>query len=211
MFPITAHIRLGEVEKALAVLAAFEPLIPPDNAGFRAFIASIHLLTGDKAKARAELERAWEMVPERSAKISVYGGSNILAMIAVKKQDGDKAGVKDLVERGLAFLDGRDAANMTSSGNLRYRGWLLIYSDKAKEGLGFLRRGVEAGYGPNFMDDYVMKQFPDLDFAPILAIFEARRDVERGKFLTAVCNGENPAPEIWTPSPETCEGHVKAE
>ncbi|MEE8371316.1 MAG: hypothetical protein V3R73_04145 [Sphingomonadales bacterium] len=209
-FPLPAHIRLGEVEKALATLAAIEPLIPPDNAGFKAAVGSFHLVVGDAAKAREYLTKAWEMVPERPAKVGRYGGSEFLAMIAVKKQDGDSAGLKDLIERGFAFLDGREAANMTNSGDHWYRGWLLIYSDKAEEGLKFMRRGVEAGYGPDFMDDYIMKQFPDLDFAPIMAIFEARRDVERDKFLKAVCNGENPAPEAWTPAPETCEGYVEA-
>ncbi len=72
-----------------------------------------------------------------------------------------------------------------------------------------MRRGVEAGYGPDFMDSYLMGQFPELDFGPIMAIFEARRDRERDKFLRAVCNGGNPAPEVWTPLPETCEGYIE--
>ncbi|MEE8370677.1 MAG: hypothetical protein V3R73_00920, partial [Sphingomonadales bacterium] len=209
-FPLGAHIRLGEVEKARALLAAIEPQVSPAHGGFRAFFGAVRLVMGDKAKAQADLERAWEMVPERPAKVQSYGGLNLLAMISARHQAGDRAGVKDLVERILTFLDGRDAANMTSSDGLWYRGWLLIYSDRAKEGLGFLRRGIEAGQGPDFFDDYLMKRFPDLDFGPIMAIFEARRDVERDKFLTAVCNGENPAPEAWTPAPETCEGYVGA-
>ena len=48
----------------------------------------------------------------------------------------------------------------------------------------------------------------DPGFAPILAAREAFAAAEREKFLTIVCNGGNPAPEVWTPQPGTCDGYV---
>ncbi len=43
-----------------------------------------------------------------------------------------------------------------------------------------------------------------------MAIFEERKVRERDKFLGAVCNDGNPAPEVWTPLPETCAGYTEA-
>ncbi len=63
-------------------------------------------------------------------------------------------------------------------------------------------------YGFGFDDQYLISQFPEIDFGPVIAAFEARRDPERDKFLRAVCNDGKPAPEVWTPLPETCEGYV---
>ena len=209
-FPISSHFALGRAEEAIALVARFEPMVAPDDAGFRAAVGSVYLAAGDRARARQDLERAWDMIPDRPGKVGAYGGASMLAMIAVKHAAGDAAGAKELIGLGLAYLDNRDAANMTDEGDLWYRGLALLYSGRTDEGLALMRRGIEAGYGRDFLDAYLMGQFPELDFGPIMALFEARRDVERDKFLKAVCNGGNPAPEVWTPLPATCEGYVEA-
>ena len=207
-FPITAQFALGRAEEATALVAQFEPLVAPDDADFRAAVGSVYLAAGDGAKAREYLAAAWDMIPDRPGKVGAYGGGSVLAMIAVKHEAGDAAGAKELIDLGLAHLDNLEAANMTNEGDLWYRGLVLLYSDRTDEGLELMRRGIEAGYGPDYVDTYVMGKFPNLDFAPMMELFEARRDRERDKFLTVVCNDGNPAPEAWTPAPETCEGYA---
>ena len=181
----------------------------PDHAYANAYLGTSHLLAGDTEKAREHLERGWDLLPERPNKVGSYSGELILPMIALRQDAGDAAGAHDLIERSLAFLDGREAANMTDEFDLMYRGFLLLYSGQEQEGLDTLHRAVEAGHGPGYVDYYLMERFADLDFTPIMALFEARRDVERDEFLKAVCNDGNPAPEVWTPQPETCEGYVE--
>ncbi len=208
-FPVTAYFATGRPEAATAIVDKFEPLVAPDDAFTRAFFGSVYFVAGDEAKAREYLAAAWDMIPDQPGKVGAYGGASILAMIAARQEAGDVAAAKELIDLSLSYLDNRAAANMTDEGDLWYRGFLLLYSERADEGLELMRRAVEAGYGPDYVDHYLMERFADLDFGPIMTIFEARRDVERDKFLKAVCNGANPAPEAWTPRPETCEGYVE--
>lgn len=206
--PFTSLFATGKAEAAVSFVAALDPLVSPDDARFRALSGAILLVAGDTVKAREYLERAWEMVPDRPGKVRSYGGNQIMAMIASRQDAGDAAGAKELIDLRLAYLDGREAANKTVESELWYRGLLLLYSDQEKEGLAFMRRGIEASYGPDFVDYYVMERFADLDFAPVMELFEARKVRERDKFLKAVCNDGNPAPEVWSPLPATCEGYV---
>ena len=208
-FPITAYFATGKPEAATAIVDRLEPLVAPDDAGTGAFFGSVYLVADDEAKAREYLAAAWDMIPDRPGKVGAYGGGSVLAMIAVKHEAGDAAGAKELIDLGLAHLDNLEAANMTNEGDLWYRGLVLLYSGQSEEGLAFMRRGIEAGYGPDFMDTYLMGTFPDLDFGPVMAPFEARRERERDRFLQAVCNDGNPAPEVWTPLPSTCEGYIE--
>ena len=65
-------------------------------------------------------------------------------------------------------------------------------------------------YWPDTIGYYFFKQFPEMDFETIIAPYVAKRDVDKAAFLKIVCNGGNPAPEVWSPLPETCEGFVEA-
>ncbi|MCH8203329.1 MAG: hypothetical protein IH996_09510 [Proteobacteria bacterium] len=208
-FPYAALFAAGRPEEVIAMNAKYLASTGPDDSYANAYLGTTYFVAGDTVRAREYLERSWNLIAERPNKVGNYTRDSILAMIALRQDAGDAAGARDLIERGLTYLDGRQAANMTNPSDLRYRGFLWLYSGREQAGLDTLRRAVEAGYGPDYVDTHLMERFADLDFAPIMTLFEARRERERDKFLKAVCNGANPAPEAWTPLPATCEGYIE--
>jgi TolB-like protein len=209
-FAVFSQFASGRPEAALALVAALEPVVAADNVNALTFFGSVYFVAGEAAKARETLEAAWKMIPERPDKVGGFGGNGALSLILLRQEAGDVTGAKELIDLGLAFLDGREAANMAGPRDLWSRGLAFILDNKKEEGLALMQSSVEAGYGPDYMDTYLMRRFSDLDFDPVMASFEARRERERDKFLKAVCNDGNPAPEVWTPLPSTCAGHIEA-
>ena len=138
-----------------------------------------------------------------------YGHWDLRNFATALRRAGDEAGAMALLKRSLV-----ESAKQRNAGiNIPYldldRGATLYLMGQKNLGLAQIRKGVERGGKLPLYSVHLEPIYADPGFAPIRAAFEAKMAAERGKFLKAVCNGGNPAPEAWTPLPETCEGYVE--
>lgn len=210
-FQSAAQLLAGGNEEIKSTLKFFEGLAVSSSSRFRALTGAAYLVAGDPAKARQHLEAVWNVKPGQPDLPKIMrriGHIGTLSLIQLKQQAGEADAAREVIDLSLSYLDDLESANMTSLEDIWWRGMLYLYSGRTREGLITLQQAIDGNYAPEFIDYYLMKQFPNLDFAPIMARFEALRDVERDKFLIAVCNDGNPAPEVWTPLPQTCEGYA---
>ncbi|HXV74441.1 MAG TPA: tetratricopeptide repeat protein [Sphingomonadales bacterium] len=208
-FPLEGYFATGQPDKAAALIKAFEPLFSPEDYGTQATFASVLLAAGDSEEARRRLEDVWQRLPERPGKIGLLGGRGLLALMETRRQAGDAAGVQEIVKLVVVSHDRLEAAQIKNPNYTWLKGWALLYDGREGEAMRHFRRAVEQGAMPGSLDNYLMSKFPNVDFRTLTALVEDKRTKGRNALLAIICNGGNPAPEIWTPLPETCEGHVK--
>ena len=139
-----------------------------------------------------------------------YGHWNLQAFAMARRRVGDEAGAMALLKRSLAASEKEREAGITDPDLDIDRGAALYLMGQTEAGLALIAQGVSRGGFLALFSVHLEPLYADPGFAPIRAQYEARLAVERDKFLAAVCNGGNPALEVWLPSSKTCEGHVEA-
>lgn len=208
-FPLEAYFATGQPGKAVALIKSFEPLFSLEDYGTQATFASVQLAAGDAEAARLRLEEIWRRLPEHPGKIGLLGERGVVALMETRRQAGDAAGVQEIAALVVAYQDRLEAAHITIPAYTKLKGWALLYDGREREAMAYLSRTVEQGGMPGSLDDYLMSKFPNVDFRILTALVEDKRRKGRDAFLAIVCNGGNPAPEIWSPLPETCQGHIE--
>ena len=92
-----------------------------------------------------------------------------------------------------------------SEGTVDYENGLAAFLEgESERGLALIGKAVEDGAFilPNVA--FLQSLYDDPDFAPILAIQQARQKRERDRFLAIIC-ADNPYAAVWQPAASTCE------
>ncbi|MCH8203062.1 MAG: hypothetical protein IH996_08145 [Proteobacteria bacterium] len=138
-----------------------------------------------------------------------YGHWDLQTFAVARRRAGDEAGAMQLLERSLDGTTKERDAGIDNPDLDLDRGAALYLMGQTEAGLALIARGVQNGGLLAFFSVHLEPLYTDPGFAPIRAQYEARSAAERDKFLKAVCNDGNPAPEAWTPMPGTCEDYVE--
>ncbi len=163
---------------------------------------------GDYARARPILEEMWQRNSGRVTQTGLFLGNHAAALIAIRRNAGEEAGVGELL---AAMRDNvrryREAGNTSTFWvfNVDYEEGLLTYlSGEHEKGLALIARATEDGYFIWPKVAYLQTLYDDPGFAPILASQEARQLRERNRFLAIVCT-DNPYEEVWQPAEGACQ------
>jgi len=190
-------------EKVVSILA--------QDPNRRPMAASVYLALGDLKLGRDMLETYYEEMPAGEVRLARMGVQNLLLLAVLRHANGDEAGVQELV----APL--QDIADKQRKSEVRFlfeRYQLAILEllkgdeNGAREAL---QEAVSMGFMPFWESKAILNQFPGFDWQSIIAANQERLKGERDTFLAVVCNGGNPAPDVWSPLPETCTNYVKPE
>ena len=210
--PASAHIALGQTEEALE-FARQVIKRDPGNVGGLALAGRIYAAAGERQAARQILEQAWQMIPDGPGKVTAFNEEAQLVLIALRLDVGERAGAKvmiDSLREAAGKFEAAGIAGVDGQGGIRWaNGVLQLFEGREEEAKASLTRALDGGYVPGILDLHLLERFPAIDASALLADHRARMAVERDKFLAIICNGGNPAPEVWTPLPETCQGYVE--
>jgi len=162
---------------------------------------------GDYSRGRPILEELWQSSGGRV--IGRLGTACAIALIAIRRDAGEEAGVGELVaalrdnvrryrEAGITgWVDGAYSVNVDE-------GIAAYLAGEREEGLALIAKGAEDGMFILQNEAYLQVLYDDPGFAPIRASQEARQKREREKFLAVVCS-DNPYEAVWQPAEGTCE------
>jgi tetratricopeptide (TPR) repeat protein len=164
---------------------------------------------GDYDRARPILEEMWLRTGGRISKRSeLFVTSTAAALIAVRRDAGNEAGVGELVAAIRDNVRRYRKAGIVGDGRsfgADYEEGLALYlSGEREQGLALLEKGTEDGVFIPPNEAYLQALYDDPDFAPVLARQEARVLRERKRVLTVVCT-DNPYEAVWQPAEGTCE------
>ena len=210
VYGFEALIQLGRPDEAIERMAEFYRSRATPT--MRGKLAEFLALAGRKDEALGHFEAVWAEPNRRyfGRFIDLRDWPLLPMFILLRRAAGDQAGAIELMAYALDDVASARREGYATPYLDMYEGVLFYLSGDRQAGLrlidGAIARGapLSAPYQRFFGLDV------DPDFAPIRRRFEEKQRVERDKFLGIVCNGGNPAPEVWQPLPETCAGHVAA-
>jgi hypothetical protein len=164
---------------------------------------------GDYARARPILEEMWQLCGGRISKRSLlFRTVSAAALIAIRRDAGDEAGVGELVAAIRDNVQRYKEAGIVGDGRsygADYEEGLAAYlSGDRESGLALLDKGTEGGVFIPPNEAYLQALYDDPGFAPILARQQSRQVREREKVLSIVC-ADNPYAAVWRPAEGTCE------
>ncbi len=164
---------------------------------------------GDYARARPILEEMWRRSGGRISKRSdLFLTASAAALIAIRRDAGEEAGVGELVAAIRDNVRRYKKAGIVGDGRsfgVDYEEGLAAYlSGDRERGLALLNKGTEGGVFIPPSEAYLQSLYDDPGFASILARQEARQVREREKILAIVCT-DNPYEAVWHPEEGTCE------
>jgi hypothetical protein len=141
--------------------------------------------------------------------MGIFRVENAAALIIIRRTVGEEEGTRELL---AALRDDvlrqRDAGmnNWCAPDHcVDFEDGIGAYlSGQPQQGLALIGRAVDNGFFvfPNVAYLQVLRNDPD--FAPILAVQQARRKRERDRFLAIVCT-DNPYEAVWQPKEGTCK------
>jgi len=197
----TAFYFLGRHADASEAILADKPMSIYDRSELGDSLAA----EGDYVRARPILEEMWKRSGGRVTQSGVFGAYNAAALIVIRRESGEEAGVGELMAAMRDNVHRLREAGMTLEGFVDYQDGLVTYlaGERAK-GLALMAKGEEQGdfNAPGMA--YLQSLYDDPGFAPIRARHEARQAREARKFLAAVCT-DNPYAAFWQPADGTCE------
>ncbi len=167
---------------------------------------------GDYARARPILEEMWRRSGRRVAKRSDhFHAASAAALIAIRRDAGDEAGVAELVAAIRDNVRRYKEAGIVGDGRsfgVDYEEGLAAYLSGDREtGLALIDKGAEGGVFIPQNEAYLQSLYGDPGFAPILARQKARQAREREKVLAIIC-ADNPYEAVWQPAEGTCEQYA---
>ena len=180
-----------------------------------------------RAKTRSAVRRRFLLVssvmpqsvrpPAQGGKIAkrsdLFNTASAAALIAIRRNADDEAGVAELVEAIRDNVRRYKEAGIVGDGRsfgVDYEEGLAAFlSGDRERGLALIDKGTEGGVFIPPSEAYLQSLYDDPGFAPILARQEARQLREREKVLAVVCK-ENPYETVWHPAEATCEQFVAA-
>jgi TolB-like protein/tetratricopeptide (TPR) repeat protein len=170
--------------------------------------------TGDYVHARPILEEMWQRSAGRVARGSQFQIAGATALITIRLEADEEAGVNELVAAIQDNVLRYREAGMTGTGmtapiylmfDVDYEAGLAAYlTGEHEQGLALIAKAAENGYFIMPSEAYLQTLYDDPGFVPIREMQEARQARERDKFLTIVCT-DNPYEAVWQPAEGTCE------
>ncbi len=165
---------------------------------------------GDYERARPVLEETWQQSGGRVTWGGVFDVRSVAALIAIRRNAGEEAGVGELLSAMRDDVRRLREAGVTDGGYTDYKEGLVSYlAGERTRGLALIAKAVEQGDINPPKRAYLQTLYDDPGYAPILARQEARQARERSKFLAAVCT-DNPYAAFWQPADGTCEQFAAA-
>ncbi|MDH3338242.1 MAG: hypothetical protein OEM85_10020 [Gammaproteobacteria bacterium] len=163
---------------------------------------------GDYARAGPILEEMWQKSGGVISFRGLFQPASAAALIAIRRDAGDEAGVSELVAAIRDNVRRYHEAGITGADefySVNYETGLADYlSGERERGLALISIGVEDGWFIRPKETYLQALYDDPGFAPIRAAQEARQAREREKFLDVVCT-DNLYADVWQPAEGTCE------
>ena len=165
---------------------------------------------GEYTRAKDQLEKSWH---ENNTLVTseYFTAEAAMALIAVRRNVGDEAGVGELrsaIQDNVRRYNEAGITRGTLFWSVDYeKGISAFLTGDRESGLAYIARGAEDGYFIQPKAAYLQTLYDDPGFAPILAAQNARQARERDRFLNVVCN-ENPYQDVWRPQPGTCRQHL---
>ena len=196
----------GDAVAAAEARVAEDPVSPQARIDLGMTLAS----AGEYARARPILEEMWQRKGGRVTYSSSghSGVATAAALIAVRRADGDEAGVAEIVAAIRDNVRRYHEAGITNGSerySVDYEAGLAAYlAGEREHGLELIAKGADDGYVIPISEAYLKALYDDPGFAPIRAGQEARQARERDRFLAIVCT-ENPYAAVWQPAAGTCE------
>jgi len=181
----------------------------PDDLRARRQLGLALAAAGDYTGARPFLEEMWQRSGGRIARWGMFPTPSAAALIAIRRDAGEEAGVAELV---AAIRD--NVRRYRETGTIRVYG--LFHSvdfeegladylaGEREKGLALIAKAAEDGHFTPLGLAYLQVLYDDPGFAPIRASQEARQARERERFLDIVCT-DNPYLAVWQPEEGTCE------
>jgi len=156
----------------------------------------------------------WQRSGGRTARYGLFLTPSAAALIAIRRDAGEEAGVGELV---AAMRDNvrryRETGTVWVYGfhhSVDYEEGLADYlAGEHEKGLALIAKSAEDGLYIRPSQAYLQVLYEDPGFAPIRASQEARQARERERFLDIVCT-DNPYLSVWQPTEETCERFAAA-
>jgi len=181
----------------------------PDSLSARHGLGRALAGVGDYDRARPILEEMWRRSGGRISKRSeLFVTDTAAALIAIRRDAGDEAGVGELVAAMGDNVRRYRKAGIVGDGRsfgADYEEGLAAYlSGDRERGLALIDKGAEGGVFIPPNEAYLQDLYDDPGFAPILARQQARQVREREKVLAVICT-DNPYAAVWQPENGTCE------
>jgi tetratricopeptide (TPR) repeat protein len=163
---------------------------------------------GEYARAGPILEELWQRNGRRVTRGLVFSVWEATALIAIRRNAGDEAGVEELLTAIRKDVSNFRNAGITGADIIEsadFRDGIYTYlSGEREKGLALIAKGAEDGVFIPPNEAYWHALFDDPGIAEIFADQEARQVRERNRFLSVVCT-DNPYESVWQPAEGTCE------
>lgn len=159
---------------------------------------------GDYVGARPILEDIWS---RNGGRVTLYGRftcDNAAALIAIRRNAEDHAGVEEVLAALRNDVQRFRAAGIAQPSVDFWEGLAEFHSGNRASGMALIGNAADEGYFIWPKEAYLQALYDDPSFAPIRAAQEARQMSERDRFLAIVCT-DNPYAPVWQPANETCE------
>jgi TolB-like protein/Flp pilus assembly protein TadD len=165
---------------------------------------------GDYERARPILEETWQQSGGRVTWGGVFDVRSVAALIAIRRNAGEEAGVGELLAAMRDDVRRLREAGVTDGGYTDYKEGLVSYlAGERTKGLALIAKAVEQGDINPPKRAYLQTLYDDPGYAPILAREETIKARERSRFLAVVCT-DNPYAAFWQPADGTCEQFAAA-
>lgn len=195
------HILLGNPDQA--VLLARKWHAQDQDLFSKYTLGTILVIVGEMEEATPLLEGVWQewaALPSSPAPI---------ALVAARMAAGDETEARALVTLVRKRIAQKKSAEIIDPQLDIDQGLMLYLVGDRQAGLTVLADGVRrGGYVPPWPVP-LADLMADADFAPILAMQNAKQKRERHTFLTLMCGDQNPVADSWQPLPATCADFEK--
>ena len=166
---------------------------------------------GDYIRARPLLEEMWRKSGGRVTYVGLFRVDDAAALIAIRSDAGEEAGVDELLEAIRDNVRGYHEADLTGT-TLTFNadfdeGLADFLAGEREKGLALIAKAEEKGYFILPKVAYLQTLYGDPGFAPIMSGQKVRQARERNRFLSIVCTN-NPYADVWQPAEGTCEQFV---
>jgi TolB-like protein/Flp pilus assembly protein TadD len=207
--PATALRFLGRHADAAAIaetLLANDPRSTYARSAFGLALAR----AGDYERARPILEGMWQRSEGLVTNSGVFGPQSAAALIAIRRDAGEEAGVDELLVAMRDNVYRLREAGVTGSGHTDYQDGLVTYlAGERTRGLALFAKAMEQGDVHPPRMTYLQALYDDPGYAAIVATEESLKTRERSRFLAVVCT-DNPYAAFWQPADGTCEQFAAA-
>ena len=163
---------------------------------------------GQYDEAQPYLERFWDQNGSAFARDDFYTSYVAEALHFMRRRAGDDEGADEVLaalwDNIRRFRDAGISVTYQPYYSIDYQEGIAAYLSGDRElALKLISRAVDDGFDIPPGSPFQQARYQDPDFVAILDRQAARKKREQARTLAVVCN-DNPSPDIWQPTVETC-------